>query len=354
MPEPLPALDSPVRPHRETVAAALPALLAGRVSREALDRDSAWRVLATFRRSLYLQAARGALVCVGPASLGAGPLNLLAALPEAFSWEAAGLQPGHAAGCDGQILRIGGGVAIAISGVRVWRPPAIPAAWTPVVLAANLEALRFALPHRGPRGGLAPLIPAAASGGAASSAAPAEAAPLLRAAWPAIAALRAWAQAVALEGSAEPPPDEIGTLLGLGPGLTPSGDDLTGGALIALRGLGWTPAADRLAAWVLERAPRRTHPISRAHLVCAAAGEGALAVHEALRALCTPGAIGLAPALDALDTVGHSSGWDALAGVCGILGAAAAADRLPGGSIARVDPPDRHLWEPPCQSRPIS
>jgi hypothetical protein len=351
MPEPLPALD---RPCRASDATAHPALLAGRVSHEALASSSTWRVLALFRRSLYLQATHGALLCVGPASLGAGPMNLLAALPEAPSWETAGLRPGHAAGCDGRILRIGGAVAIAVSGVRVWHPPAIPATRTPAGLSANLAALRSALSRRGPRGGLAPLTAAAASGAAPPWAGLAEPAPLLRAAWPGVAALRAWGQAIALERSAEPIPEAIGTLLGLGPGLTPSGDDLLGGALIALRGLGWSPAADRLAAWVLERAARRTHPISRAHLACAAAGEGAAPVHQTLCALCASGAIGLDPALDALERVGHSSGWDTLAGICGILGAAVAAGRLPDGPRAPVTSADPHPWELPCQPGPIS
>src|SRR5262249_14736230 len=71
-------------------------------------------------------------------------------------------------------------------------------------------------------------------------------------------------------------PDDA--LIGLGPGLTPAGDDFVGGAMIALRAAGNVPLAERIAAWALPLAATNTNRISRAHLECAAQGEG----HEAL------------------------------------------------------------------------
>jgi Protein of unknown function (DUF2877) len=103
------------------------------------------------------------------------------------------------------------------------------------------------------------------------------------------------------EGAA---PDE---LIGLGPGLTPAGDDFVGGAMIALRAFGNLECADRIAAWALPLAKKNTNRISRAHLECAATGEG----HEFLHGLlCT-----FEPkCLDQLARVGHTSGLDAAAG----------------------------------------
>jgi hypothetical protein len=100
--------------------------------------------------------------------------------------------------------------------------------------------------------------------------------------------------------------------------LTPSGDDLLGGTLIALRALGWLRVADTLADWLLPRARVRTHPISYAHLACAAGGEGSAALHDALRALCSPDGPVARP-LAALGSIGHSSGWDALAGAALVI-----------------------------------
>lgn len=100
-------------------------------------------------------------------------------------------------------------------------------------------------------------------------------------------------------------PDDA--LIGLGPGLTPAGDDFIGGAMIALRMFGRAEAADRIAAWALPLAKERTSRISRAHLECAAQGEGHEALHHWLAA---PNAANYAW----LGRVGHTSGLDAAAG----------------------------------------
>lgn len=105
-------------------------------------------------------------------------------------------------------------------------------------------------------------------------------------------------------------PDD--SLIGLGPGLTPAGDDFVGGAMIALRAAGESELADRVAAWALPLAEMRTGRISRAHLACAARGEG----HEALHALLAApeGSARFEESLARLARVGHSSGLDAAAG----------------------------------------
>lgn len=104
-------------------------------------------------------------------------------------------------------------------------------------------------------------------------------------------------------------PDEA--LIGLGPGLTPAGDDFVGGAMIALRAFGHEDAADRIAAWALPLAQERTSRISRAHLECAARGEGHEALHDWLN--------GFAPAdLARLARIGHTSGLDAAVGAAAL------------------------------------
>jgi len=97
------------------------------------------------------------------------------------------------------------------------------------------------------------------------------------------------------------------SLIGLGPGLTPAGDDFVGGAMIALRAFDRGPLADRVAAWALPLARTNTSRISRAHLECAAAGQGHEALHDLL---CTFEK----RHLDRLARVGHTSGLDAAAG----------------------------------------
>ncbi len=108
-------------------------------------------------------------------------------------------------------------------------------------------------------------------------------------------------------------PDD--SLIGLGPGLTPAGDDFVGGAMIALRAFGECALADRIAGWALPLARGRTNRISRAHLECAAQGEGHEALHDLLCSFEKKH-------LDRLARVGHTSGLDAAAGAMLALKAA--------------------------------
>ncbi|WP_158562822.1 DUF2877 domain-containing protein [Marinitenerispora sediminis] len=114
-------------------------------------------------------------------------------------------------------------------------------------------------------------------------------------------------------------------LLGLGPGLTPSGDDLLCGALLAVRALGGPDRTDVLAAAV-RRARSATTALSAALLEHAARGEGcpqAVGLVEAVT-----GHRAVAPALAALRAVGHTSGTDlalgVLAGARAVVGPGAA------------------------------
>lgn len=111
--------------------------------------------------------------------------------------------------------------------------------------------------------------------------------------------------------------DAAQTLLGLGSGLTPSGDDYVGGALFALHAIhprqrAWQAAA----AGICRLAASRTHAISAALLADLASGDSFAALHEMVAAA----AAGLAPAtlaasVHGLTAIGHSSGWDMLTGL---------------------------------------
>jgi len=118
-------------------------------------------------------------------------------------------------------------------------------------------------------------------------------------------------------------PAKLAPLVGLGPGLTPSGDDLLGGALVGLTAIGLLDLRDAIWTGLRPHAAARTNDIARAHLAAAAEGECAAALDEAVEALLS-GGLGLAPAVRAVAAVGHTSGWDALAGVVIVLRAAAA------------------------------
>jgi hypothetical protein len=223
------------------------------------------------------------------------------------------------------------GLTLGLRDAREWRPPA-PPCWKPTSLRRGLAWLAHAA-ERAPAEGMGRLIAPLATG-AADPARLGGAPSLARRAWPALAALSGWVRDALVQGhAAGVPPATVGGLVGLGPGLTPSGDDVLAGALLALHAFARPDLADRLAARLRPRAEGRTGAISLAHLECAARGEAAAVLHDALAALSSGDPVTLAGSTAAVGTLGHSSGWDGLAGIVTVgtawLGAVADGGRLP-------------------------
>ena len=266
-------------------------------------------VIAVFARSFYLANDIGELVCVGPAGLGGGPLNMLCDLPAGLDFQESGLRVGETASSDGVVLRIAGRFAFALADAAPWRSRPPPAGRDGARLAAGLAALSAATRDVGGAGGFAPLVAGLAGRSDRRAEVSPVDSPLLRLAAPAIASLGEF-----LAGRAAAPGEPAAILVGLGPGLTPSGDDFIGGAMIALHTLSRGGTARRLAGWALPLAGTRTGTISAAHLACAADGEGSAALHDLLAALLAPDDAGVAVATKTLAAIGHSSGWDMLAG----------------------------------------
>lgn len=118
-------------------------------------------------------------------------------------------------------------------------------------------------------------------------------------------------------------------LLGLGPGLTPSGDDLVGALLFARRLLADAPAWQSTAWRLAALSTSRTHRLSASLFADLLAGHGHGALHRLALALAR-GGDPLPPARE-LVAIGHSSGWDMLAGLLfGLAG--------PAPLCARFDP----------------
>lgn len=232
----------------------------GFAARQALAPGRRGKVIARFERSFYV-ATGGGLACIGGMGLGRGPLNVLvpglAALPKLNDRLI----------CTRSELRFSSGLSFPIQGAVLWRP--VPA---PDFRRGALPRIKRIFPRQS-------------------------------------AALATWIA----QGASGDAPEAVASLIGMGNGLTPAGDDLIGGALIALHALGKNGIADRLGKWALCLSRTRTNRISRAHLQCAASGEGHEALHHALSAILA-GRTSLEKELSALERIGHTSGMDALSG----------------------------------------
>jgi hypothetical protein len=234
--------------------------VAGRFALEAAAQGEGV-VCAVFRRCFYARFPGGRYACVGDIPLGRGPLNALVA--------------------DLRLPAIGDRIAISTTDAARWEPPAHQQS------SLDPELLRNA---RVPDQGLGCLVIGQHNA-------------LSVHAQPALEAIDGWLVGNSLGREAE-------RLIGLGPGLTPSGDDYLGGVLVALHALARAPQADSLWRWLEPRLAERTGAISAAHLAAAAAGQA----HEALHAVLAGSSD-----LGELDAVGHCSGWDSLAGALAVL-----------------------------------
>lgn len=245
-------------------------LSAGRFAREAAARGPG-EVCAVFARSFYLRFPGGGYACVGERSIGNGPLNVLA--------ESCGAPALHAR------------LRLALDAARPWVPPPLPPVRPPLALDPGGA--------RPPAGGLGVLAFGAHNA-------------LCAFAQPALEALDAWLAGRELEAAAE-------RLIGLGPGLTPSGDDYLGGILVALHIAGRPAKARDLWRWLAPRLAARTSGLSAAHLAAAAHGEAHESLHACIAALACGDAGARRQALEQLSSHGRFSGWDALAGARAVL-----------------------------------
>ncbi len=307
-----PAAGQTPRPRR------LEVMLAGAQARRAVAGVAAGRVAGVFRRGFYLQNSAGAYVCIGGAQIGAGALSALVEPPaaEPVCWEEL-VFPGQPFSAAGGEVAIGDSLLVSFRGATAWQPPLPRGSLRPPLLRRHLHLLRGAARGRAPAGGLAFLMegiaPADGDGLEALVACRGLVAAGALAGW--LTDALAEAPATSAATKLAPPPAAAGGLLGLGPGLTPSGDDLVGGVLLALHALPSPRVAGALGRWALALARRASPPISGAQLAAAAQGQGAEALHQTLRGLGRDPGWHPAPHLRRLAALGHTSGWDALAGI---------------------------------------
>jgi len=277
----------------------------GALAREFCRQHARAEVAAVFERSLYLHA-RNTFVCLGEPSIGNGPLTLTVSLYSSGQLSDLGLQPGDPVAISHRIITIADKARLTLDHCEPWHPPEWPA-------ARSRDALREACTT------LARLISSEAPGESLArvSGLPEECSrdiPLARVALPRLARFRSWLCDALETPDAMPAasPAPVHALIGLGPGLTPSGDDFLVGALALLDALAERDAHAALAG-AIAAAPRgRTSPLSDCLLRAAAAGHVGEDLCRAVSAVVSGAP---AAAVTAIRTVGHSSGWDMLAGM---------------------------------------
>lgn len=239
------------------------------------------RVLLTGPAAIYVQVAgeRGDVVGVLTSDAARLPLGCVLFRPS-NGRPLVGLPPGAPAEVGGGRIVIG---ELVISAAAWWNPrPRLPGG-RPALLPEGVRQLRTTLYGEGMPHSAFTLtgLPTGPGG------------PL--------AALRGAVRRADLEAALR----TATRLIGLGPGLTPAGDDVMAGTIAGLVLLGH-PAADRFAAGVCSLAAGRTTELSRALLRHAAAGQVSGEYAAVLQGLV--GERPLAPAIARLLATGSTSG----------------------------------------------
>jgi Protein of unknown function (DUF2877) len=296
----------------------LRAARAGPIAAQVLSDGATGRVHSVFEHSAYL-FIRSQLVCIGPSALGNGPLNLLCETWPSGGARHAALRVCDPVRADRHLVQVGRALTVSLTGAEVWNPKPI-GEWDRRRLSVGLAALDDALSETLLEHGLAPLLRASREG--------LDDEPLVvRVGRAAAQELGCWLTKRMAGRPHEVDTETIASLIGLGPGLTPSGDDFLGGALIALSLL--RANALRLSLWQILQPllPALSNDISAAHLAAAATGLGSDALHDLLGAVIT-GRADLVPIHVRAAGIGHTSGLDAIAGAATVLRAASGRDAM--------------------------
>ena len=284
------------------------AVAIGTVARRKLESALFGRVTAVFEHSLYLEV-NGSWICLADANLGFGPLTVSVKSKYEREWINS-FSVGRLVKISPVGMSIDDSIIISTIGICSWQPPKRPT-WTKNSLMLGLRALENLAQEKVPAEGLARFLFESPDRFPASEES--------RAAEHSIGILKNWLKkCFEVKLPITPYKEAVAKLLGLGPGLTPSGDDFLGGMLIALHVCGEKSVQKQLYTQV-DSLLDSTGPVSSAHLKAAALGEGSQSLHQVLNMLLEGNETQLELGIDAINQIGHTSGWDALAGVAVVL-----------------------------------
>jgi hypothetical protein len=278
----------------------LEALAIGTVAADVLRHAHAFDIIGVFERSWVLLTGQG-IVAVCAQEVGRGPIAVT--VPDLPSPWRDRVRVGDKGRIEAQRLVLDAGFGVSLARAAAWSPPPFPG-WPSPHLAANLTAFKPLAALACPLDGLAPLVFSPERKHTRTGAAAHTTLTAFRQALPASIGAASWTPEALTAAT---------LLVGLGPGLTPSGDDVLGGVMLALSVRGAEGLRDALWEALVPELDDLTVPISAMHLSCAADGLASEHLHGALSLLLLPDADPRAIATR-LDAIGATSGWDVCAG----------------------------------------
>ncbi|MDR3602392.1 MAG: DUF2877 domain-containing protein [Desulfosporosinus sp.] len=281
------------------------------------------KVHTLFRRVINIVWPDGSLSSISRVDVSNGPANIVTSLPVTSDFTHYSIEPGTLVWMDtNQTTLYIGCISVSLTNATPWRSPLahfrdpLPSSQ----VKANLEELgRWVTLNSINPSGLVQLFPSLESLRNGTYLPPTNTDPVTHLAGQAINSLLPTLRTVDRTSIKE----SVSSLIGLGPGLTPSGDDYLAGLLLSLTVSSqlmpefFELAHRDLSNTVIELAPRLTNDLSYQMLVFAARGTGSELMENMVLALfCAPktGNSLLQSAVD-LSAIGASSGFDQLLGI---------------------------------------
>jgi hypothetical protein len=283
----------------------------GNTAFRSLAAGGCGRVLAGFSRAAYLVTEQAEIFWLASEDTPMHPRGMRIAGP--FPKLAAGEQ----FFIENKCIRIASNFKVDFGDAPAWTVPAIPPETALAIEKVPLRVMRLFsnrsdLSQASGFGRLIPKILSLASGQPDEEA---EIDPVLALAWPGVHEIAN----ACLGGDMPGLWQEAETLVGLGAGLTPSGDDFLGGLLFCINTIqrlypGFIYLDSSEQALFIESARKRTHLISFTLLKDSANGRAVESLHEWIHSILSdPPPEANCPG-SCLTQIGHSTGWDLLAG----------------------------------------
>ena len=262
------------------------------------------RVLATFSSTLYIILDE-TMFCMTLDGIDPGPISIMTSASCHADFREMGIAVDQSVHVSSHQLRIADRLRLDLRSCHRWSPSPWPGAPDPELVERGLDRLRKSLPAIVSDRGLGGFINPGHIPGRDDH--------VGRAAWPLIESAREYTSV----GTCRIGFDWARRLVGLGHGLTPSGDDFLGGMLIAKHAIGHHDAARRLWAELAMETRMATNIISRTLMAVAARGQGSSGLHRAIDRIMTGRES--SDAVSIVSRSGYSSGLDALAGAVTVL-----------------------------------
>ena len=278
---------------------------------QALRAGSSWKVLSSHRHAVNFVDSGGRPLSIVEGRSRMGPFSIEVEATPARVWYADRSDPLRIA-LEGETRVSIDGRTLDLSSAASWNPrpdwsALVTVPWHFEFLPALLNRLRTSAPPES----LACVLDLLSTHSAGPDAHRSRLRDMPRAA-AATACLRL-CQALA-EGKLNDVAAASAALAGMGPGLTPSGDDFLIGVMFGIQSALPTAKAKARSNFIYRASAGRTNRISDAWLLAAADGQAVQSWHELAGAILTHDRRMVDRACQDLIAVGHTSGADALAG----------------------------------------